>query len=95
MLPLFTQLLKDYLVRQAVAPGNRVTLGPPDRAFVLGLPQGQSVNIYLADIRENRRLRTNERLRATSVNGHPTTIQESLYPAWVDAHYLITAWDII
>lgn len=94
MLALFTQLLQDYLVRQNVAPAGRVSLGPPDRAFVGALPQGQSVNIYLADIRENRKLRSNERRRDPAPpNGHLRTVGESLYPAWVDAHYIITAWD--
>jgi len=102
MIDLFTKLLKDYLVQQNVAPDpnaqnttspGRVTLGAPDRTFVQSLPQGQSVNIYLADLRENRKLRSNERRRAETTNGHPQTIRESLYPSWVDAHYLITAWD--
>jgi hypothetical protein len=99
LISLFTQLLKDFLVRQNVAPGvtnstppSRITLGPPDRAFVQALPQGQSVNIYLADLRENRKLRTIERLREPA-NGLPDQIREAMYPAWVDAHYLITAWD--
>ncbi|TWW08651.1 hypothetical protein E3A20_22180, partial [Planctomyces bekefii] len=93
MLPLFTKLLKDFLVRQTIAPADRVTLGPPDRAFVGALPQGQTVSIYLADIRENRKLRSNERAREPFKAGSDKTVIESLYPAWVDAHYIITAWD--
>jgi hypothetical protein len=49
-----------------------------------------SVNIYLADLRENRQLRTNERLRTPLANG---AVREDPYPAWVDAHYLISAWE--
>lgn len=93
MLHLFTQLLKDYLVRQNIVPASNVTLGPPNRNYVVGLPQGQSVNIYLADLRENRKLRTHERLRTDPGLGTNDKVRESLYPAWVDAHYLITAWD--
>jgi hypothetical protein len=93
MLPLFTQLLKDFLVRQNIMPTGRVALGPPDRAFVTALPQGQSVNVYLADIRENRKLRTHERRREDPGAGPSDKVRESYYPAWVDAHYLITAWD--
>lgn len=93
MLPLFTKLLKDCLVRQNIVPVDRVTLGPPDRAFVGALPPGQTVSIYLADIRENRKLRSNERTREGFKAGSDKTVRESLYPAWVDAHYLITTWD--
>lgn len=91
MLALFTELLRDFLVRRGVVPRDRVFLGPPDRAFVAALPSpGVSLNVYLADIRENRRLRTNERFRVTTPSGN---VREDPYPAWVDAHYLITAWD--
>ncbi len=100
MLPLFTQLLKDFLVRQNVAPdgggatpAGRIVLGPPDRAFATGVAQGQTANVYLADIRENRRLRTNERFRESPGTGPGQLAVETMYPAWVDAHYLITAWD--
>lgn len=90
MLRLFTELLQDFLIRQIV-PANRVFVDPPDRDFVRTLPRpGQSVNVYLADIRENRKLRTNERQRKLHDNG---TITESLFPSWIDAHYLISVWD--
>jgi hypothetical protein len=93
MLHLFTQLLKDYLVQQGIAPADRITLGPPDQKFVGTLQLGQYVNVYLADLRENRKLRRIEFKRDQPPNGLPERIHESLYPAWVDAHYLITAWD--
>jgi hypothetical protein len=91
MLPQFTELLRDYLLRRGVASARRVTLGPPDRAFVTRLPPGTSVNVYLADIRENRRLRTNDRVRQPIPDNN--TVREDPLPAWVDAHYLITAWN--
>jgi hypothetical protein len=93
MLPLFTKLLKDYLVRQNIVPADRVSLGPPDRTFVNALQPGQSISIYLADIRENRKLRSNERAREGFKVGADNNVRESLYPAWLDAHYIITAWD--
>jgi len=93
MLHLFSQLLRDFLVQQGIVLAGRVTLGPPDQKYVSSLPQGQSLNVYLADLRENRKLRSIERKRDQPVNGILDKIHESLYPAWVDAHYLITAWD--
>ena len=90
MLALFTELLKDFLARNVVPP-DRIFVDPPDRDFVRGLPTpGQSVNVYLADIRENRKLRTNERQRKLEDTGK---VVESLFPSWVDAHYLISVWD--
>lgn len=46
------------------------------------------LNVYLVDLRENRGLRSNERIR---VNGFDHAIDEPA-PARVDCHYLITAW---
>jgi hypothetical protein len=91
MLRLFTELLRDFLIRQAIAPADRIFLDPPDRTFAQNLPTpGQSVNVYLADLRENRKFRTTERQRKIEAGGNVT---ESLYPSWVDAHYLISVWD--
>jgi hypothetical protein len=47
-----------------------------------------AVNIFLIELRENRRLRSNERVR-TILNGDVT---EQPAPRRVDCHYLITAW---
>jgi len=46
------------------------------------------LNVYLVDLRENRTLRSNERMR---VNGFDRAIDNPA-PARVDCHYLITAW---
>jgi len=48
-----------------------------------------ALNIYLYDVRENRKLRTNDR----TVQYHPNnTVTEKERPARVDCFYLITAW---
>jgi Pvc16 N-terminal domain len=47
-----------------------------------------AVNVFLTELRENRRLRSNERVR-TVVNGDVTELPE---PRRMDCHYLITAW---
>jgi hypothetical protein len=74
----------------------QVRFQPPDedwRALVPGITDGagnpgNSLNVYLVDLRENRRLRTNERERV--VQG--TDIFEVPPPRRVDCHYLISAW---
>jgi hypothetical protein len=94
VIPLFTDLLADFLVRRKVAKKAGVFLGPPDQAFVAALPaEPVCLNVYLADLRENRKLRSNERSRTRLLNNG--TVREDPYPAWVDAHYLISAWDTI
>lgn len=63
---------------------------PPDEDWRTKTMPGNtnSVNIYLTELRENRRLRTNERIRTQS-NGD-ISLQEA--PRRVDCHYLVTAW---
>ncbi len=74
---------------------TQIRFQPPDdawRSFVANLTvNGQpanALNIYLADLRENRVLRSNERLRDFE-NG---TITEEPAPRRIDCHYLMTAW---
>lgn len=93
----------DNLLRQLfVSEIDEITQGdtqvrcqPPDddwRTFVANLTvAGQpanALNVYLVDLRENRKLRSNERAR--TVNG--TAIHEEQAPRRVDCHYLISAW---
>ena len=75
---------------------TQVRFQPPDddwRTAVPGItdidgnPAG-SLNVYLADLRENRKLRTNERERSTVGND----IFETPSARRVDCHYLISAW---
>src|SRR5262245_56010696 len=73
----------------------QVRFQPPDedwRAYVKTLTVGgnpaNALNVYLVDLRENRRLRSNEKERAY-LNGD---VVESVSPRRVDCHYLISAW---
>src|SRR5512133_1337393 len=74
----------------------QVRFQPPDedwRSLVPGITDaagnpGNSLNVYLVDLRENRKLRTNERERM--VQG--TDIFEVPPARRVDCHYLISAW---
>ena len=53
-----------------------------------GLSPRRALNVYLTELRENRKLRSNERTRSV-VGG---VISEEAAPMRVDCHYLITAW---
>lgn len=69
---------------------DQVRFRPPDndwRQTVIGLERN-ALNIYLFDLRENRTLRSNERVR--SIDDGVVTNEPA--PARIDCHYLITAW---
>ncbi|HSV84405.1 MAG TPA: Pvc16 family protein [Ramlibacter sp.] len=80
----------------ALSADTQVSFQPPDddwRTAVPGITDmsgapASSLNVYLADVRENRRLRSNERERVTV---HPD-IHETPPARRVDCHYLISAW---
>ena len=68
----------------------QVRFQPPDedwRGYVTNL-QRNALNIYLVDLRENRKLRSNER----TLGIQDGIISETPAPLRVDCHYLITAW---
>lgn len=70
---------------------GQVRFQPPDedwRTLVSSIG-ANSLNVYLADLRENRKLRTNERNRMPPVG---QDIFEVPPPRRVDCHYLISAW---
>lgn len=85
-------LLRHLFLSQIaeLADEDQVRFQPPDedwRTHVSNL-QGSALNIYLADLRENRRLRSNARTRSIE-NGF---VSEEPAPRRIDCHYLITAW---
>lgn len=70
---------------------EQIGFRPPDsewRTDVDGLSPRRALNVYLTELRENRKLRSNERTRSV-VGG---VISEEAAPMRVDCHYLITAW---
>src|SRR5215831_16007777 len=92
MLDQVDNLLRAVLI--AGVPGisgpDQVRFQPPDedwRSTVSQLGQN-ALNVYLADLRERRSLRSNDWMTGTGPAG-PTRTPE---PARVDCHYLITAW---
>jgi hypothetical protein len=68
----------------------QVRFQPPDEAWrsQVNNLESNAVNIYLADVRENRKLRSNERARSIEKG----LVGETQAPRRIDCHYLITAW---
>jgi hypothetical protein len=92
MLTNLNNLLRDLLIDQVavLASDTQVRFQPPDddwRTVVSGLGD-MALNIYLADLRENRALRSNERTYTTAGAG----LLSEQAPARLDCHYLISAW---
>jgi hypothetical protein len=56
--------------------------------LTVGGQPANALNVYLTDLRENRKLRSNERIRSVE-NG---AVSEGPVPARLDCHYLISAW---
>lgn len=90
-------LLRQLLISRIdeITDEAQVRFQPPDDAWrtyvanltVAGQP-ANALNVYLADVRENRILRSNERVR-TFANGMVTDMPK---PRQIDCHYLISAW---
>lgn len=69
---------------------DQVRFEPPDEQwsnYVNNL-QRNALNVYLVDLRENRKLRSNERVRSIE-NG---MVYETPASTRMDLHYLISAW---
>lgn len=97
MINLFDNLLRQLLLSQIaeLTDEAQVRFEPPNtdwRTYVSNLTVGgnpaNALNLYLADLRENRKLRSNERVRSVE-NG---IVSEEPAPARLDCHYLISAW---
>lgn len=84
----------DRMIRQmlhdAIDPGLTIGFQPPDEDWRTKAipPDRNALNVYLVELRENRRLRTNERIEVV-VEGE---VEEEPAPRRVDCHYLISAW---
>lgn len=78
-----------------ITSDSQVGFQPPDadwQTYVKNLHVGgaaaNALNVYLVELRENRKLRSNERSREISDGA----VRETPAPRRVDCHYLITAW---
>lgn len=86
-------LLRHLFINQvkSITSEEQVRFQPPDpewHTVVSNLGVRNALNVYLFEMRENRKLRTNERTREIE-NGVAT---DTPAPQRVDCHYLITAW---
>jgi hypothetical protein len=93
MLQEVDNLLRHLFIREidSITDEDQVRFQPPDedwRSFVASLGTRIALNVYLTDMRENRKLRTNERLRDV----HDGIITETNAPRRVDCYYLLSAW---
>lgn len=97
MIELFDNLLRHLFLARITELKDeaQVRFQPPDsawRTYVSNLTvNGEPVNalnIYLWDVRENRKLRSNERMREFDNR----VVHETPAPTRIDCHYLITAW---
>jgi hypothetical protein len=91
MLAQLDRLIREVLVSEIAALTTpQVRFQPPDASFrtdVVNL-NAMALNVYLVELRENLKLRSNERLRRLDA-GMLFTEQA---PERMDCHYLISAW---
>ena len=93
MLRLLDVMIRDFLVAElpALVNDQQVRFQPPDaqlRTDVANL-SAIALDVYLVDLRENRKLRSNERVRSVDANGF---VNVERLPDRMDCHYLISAW---
>lgn len=84
--------LRDVPQTRPPAPvtEDQVSFGAPDGAWRTQVKNNQrnTLNVYLLDLRENRKLRSNERVRTVESGA----VTQEPAPTRLDCHYLITAW---
>lgn len=91
MIELVDDLLRRFLrarLPTLLPTDDHIRFEPPNHQFppLVGHVDGHVASVYLIDVRENRRLRSNDR------HLDPDTYEWELPPHRVDCHYLITAW---
>jgi hypothetical protein len=91
---LFHLLAKGMTTLGSAPPtASQIRFQPPNhewRQHVSSLALRKALNLYLVDLRENRKLRSTELFR--EYDAATGTITETPSPTRVDCHYLITAW---
>jgi hypothetical protein len=97
MIDYFDNMLRHLFLANVdeIKDESQVQFEPPDdkwRTYVSNLTVSgnpvNALNVYLADVKENRTLRSNERVRDFQ-NG---VVTETRAPRRIDCHYLISAW---
>jgi len=85
--------IEELLLRRVTGLGQgaskaQVSFRTPEWNWAQNLASRRGLNVYLVDLRENRRLRSNDR-QPHSVNG---SVVDEPAPIRVDRHYLVSAW---
>lgn len=91
MLAQLDRLIREVLVSQIAALTTaQVRFQPPDSAFRTDVVNmnAMALNVYLIELRENRKLRSNERLRTLDAG----RVFTEAAPERMDCVYLISAW---
>lgn len=93
-------LLRELLISRIdeITDESQVRFQPPDadwRTYVGSLSVGgfpaNSLNVYLTDVRENRRLRSNDRTRQPEPDADGI-VHDVVAARRVDCHYLVSTW---
>jgi hypothetical protein len=85
------EALRDLLVRDLPISNNEVDIAfdQPTRDWASRLSR-PTLNLFMHDVRENNKLRTQQPYLGTSVSGVMATM--SVSPVRLDVHYMVTAW---
>jgi hypothetical protein len=83
--------LRELLIRDLPITSNEVDIAfnQPTREWSSRLSR-PTLNLFMHDVRENNKLRTQQPYLGSSANGFVATISPS--PVRLDVHYMITAW---
>jgi hypothetical protein len=83
--------LRDLLIRDMPIANNEVDIAfnQPTREWSSRLSR-PTLNLFMHDIRENNKLRTQQPYIGSAVNGTMATM--SVSPVRLDVHYMVTAW---
>ncbi|MEP6732536.1 MAG: Pvc16 family protein [bacterium] len=92
MLAQLDTLIRDVLVSQiaALTSNAQVRFQPPDSVFRTDVVNmnAMALNVFLVELRDNRKLRSNERLSILDAG----VVFTQQAPERMDCHYLISAW---
>lgn len=83
--------LRDLLIRDMPITNNEIDIAfdQPTRDWASRLSR-PTLNLFMHDVRENNKLRTQQPYMGGSVSGTMATM--SVSPVRLDVHYMVTAW---
>jgi hypothetical protein len=83
--------LRDLLIRDMPISNNEIDIAfdQPTREWASRLSR-PTLNLFMHDVRENNKLRTQQPYLSSSVSGVSATM--GIAPVRLDVHYMVTAW---